>query len=299
MTTPYFRFLRLAAIITMAVGPPVAMAQTFSPYSDFLNMTQSQLATLQAKLTYGGIQEEPIATIVITGPSATVQISQFDPFKHTGFSYVNDGLPVRRITASVAELQAILQNANAIPAVQSGAVENPPYVSFALFNTIGGTAKGFEAILNPTDGIALLNAIQAAFQSDLAGLATIGDFSCATALVDPTAPTDVSGTVAITLSGIRLNRTTGRFVGTATLQNNGSSLLTPISLVLTLPQGVTLFNAGGTTCNVPPVGRPFINASTGAQFAAGASVQVPLEFVNPNNVPITIASSVLSGPGGR
>lgn len=276
------------------------MAQSFSPYSSFLNMSQAQLATLQAKLTYGGVQEEPIATIVLTGPSATLNVSQFNSFHRATFSYTNDTLGIRRIAASASDLAGMLQNANALSAVQSGSVESPPYVSFSLVNVVSGQTLGFEAILNPTDGITLMNAIQAAFQDNSAALVTLSDFACTAALLNTTVPTDLTSVIAVTLTGLRLNHANGHFLGTATLKNNAATAIPlPLSLVVGVPEGVTLFNASGLTCAVSPVARPYVNAALSTPLSPGASVEINLEYVNPNAVPIKTAAQVLAGPGGR
>jgi hypothetical protein len=286
------------ASLTLVIAIP-AMAQ-FSPYSDFENMSPSQLASLQAKLTYGGTQEEPISTIVITSTNGSVNISQFTPFRHAGFNYGNDALPIRQISASTLQLQTMLQSAGTIPAVVAGGVGSPGYLSFALVNTVSGTTEGFEVILTPADAISLLSAISAALTAVPTGQTILADFACTTGLRAPAVPVDVTSAVKVTLSGVRLNRSTGRFVGTATLQNNGASALSlPISLVMTLPQGVTLYNANGSTCGVGPIGRPFINAPLTMPLPPGSTVQINLDFYDPKNLPITSTNVVLAGPGAR
>jgi hypothetical protein len=291
------RALVLVAVLGANSG---IRAQSFSPFSSFLNMSQAQLATLEAKLTYGGIQDEPVATVVITGPSATLNVSQFNPFHRSSFSYTNDTISVKQIAASTSDLAAMLQSVNAISAVQSGSVESPAYVSFSLVNPVSGQTLGFEAILNPTDGVTLMNAIQSAFQDNSAALVTLSDFACATALQSATVPFDLSTVISVTLSGVRLNHANGHFVGTATLKNNAATAIPlPLSLVLALPEGVTLFDAMGLTCAVPPVARAYINAPLSGPLNPGASVQINLDYLNPNALPITTPTQVLAGPGAR
>ncbi|MCI0562395.1 MAG: hypothetical protein MN733_28245, partial [Nitrososphaera sp.] len=61
-----------------------------------------------------------------------------------------------------------------------------------------------------------------------------------------------------------------------------------------------LFNADGTTCGTSPVGREFINLPlTGNALPSNASVQVTLEFENPDRVSIKATTKVLAGPGAR
>jgi hypothetical protein len=291
---------KLLAVAIMIAALSPAMAQSFSPFNEFKNMSLAELATVQMKLTFIGEQEEPISTVVITAPSTQLNMALFVPFRRPGYSYANDNLGIRRITASTSELQGILQNAGNIGGVSSGAVQTPPIVSFAMVANVSGTIKGFEAILNPTDGAALLKAIQNALQGNPQGLAIIADFACTSGLHDTDVPADVSSSVSVTLGGLRLNRTPGRFVSTAMLENNGSTAVAaPVSLVLALPSGVFLFNANGMTCSLSPIGRSFINAPLTAPLPAGGSVQINLEFQNPESVPVTPATSVFAGPGSR
>jgi hypothetical protein len=276
------------------------MAQ-FAPYSDFQNMSEADLANLQAKLTYGGIQEEPVSTVVITRTGGPFDINQFTPFRHPGFSYGNDSVSVQQVSASAAQLHALIANAGTVPAVPAGGVGTPPYISFALVNNVGGSLKGFEVVLNPSDAISLLSAIRAALSGAVGALGAIDDFGCATASREPGTPTDVTSSVSVTISGFRLNRATGRFVGTATLKNNAaSSIPIPVSLVLGVPSDITVFNSNGSTCGTAPAGRPFVNASLGASLAPGATTDINLDLVNPNRLPSPVtATKVLAGPGGR
>jgi hypothetical protein len=215
------------------------------------------------------------------------------------FNYTNDSFKPKIVNATTSEIQTFLQNAGTIAAVQSGSVASAAYVSFALVNQVSGQNKGFEAILNPTDGAALMNAIRGALQSNAGAQAAVSSFTCATALAGSTVPIDVSSSVSVTLSGIRLNRSTGRFVGTATLKNNGASAVQlPLSLVLALPTGVSLVN-GGVTCSVTPAGRPYTHAQLTGSLTPGASVQIPLEFINQGEIPITATTQVVAGPGSR
>lgn len=114
-------------------------------------------------------------------------------------------------------------------------------------------------------------------------------------------PTDVTANISVEISGIRLNRQTGRFVGTAIATNNsGQSIPGPVSLVFDLQGNVKLFNANGTTSATNPSGRRFINLSLiGNELPPGGNSQVTLEFENPDKVPIQATTKVLAGPGTR
>jgi len=115
----------------------------------------------------------------------------------------------------------------------------------------------------------------------------------------PNIALDVSSQVSVTQSGFRLNRTTGRFVQTVTLTNNGSAITGPLSLVLdSLSSNAGLFNKTGTTNAVSPAGSAYLDVQAG-DMAAGASVTVTLEFTNPTKGAISYSARVLAGSGNR
>lgn len=298
-----FYYISSAMIgLVIFMWSPLAKPQTFSPFSDFQNMSLAELETLQVKLTYVGAQEKPVPTTAFTSPANTLDLSKFVPFQRPGISYANDELPVRSFSASATELKAVIDETGKIPAVVAGGVAGDVYISFALFNSVGGTDKGFEAVLNPTDGIALFQALRTALAGNQTGLKIINEMGCRTALREPGEPADVSADVSVTISGMRLNRSTGRFVGTATVKNNSAQSLTgPVSLVFDFAEAnIRLFNAAGFTCGTSPEGKGFINLPlTGNALPSGASIQANLEFENPDKLPMKVTTKVLAGPGAR
>jgi hypothetical protein len=287
------------ALVTLALfRPGVAAGQQFSPYSVFQSMTLAQLTTLQAKLTFVGPQDEALRTVVFTASGNAVNLALFVPFQRSGISYANDTLPVLSFTASPGQLQTMISNVGQLANVTAGSVSPNPYLSFALLNTAGGT-QAFEAVLGTTDAAALFTQLLAAFDGNSPGILLISQQECSMGIVQPGVPTNVSAQVSVAVSGVRLNRSTGQFVGTATVTNTSASpIIGPITLVLQLPSGITLFNAQGSTCAIFPQGRPFLNLPM-ASLAAGGVAQVTLDFVNPSLLPITVATTVFAGPGGR
>lgn len=295
------QFRRVALLAGLALFLTANVnSQTFSPYSDFQNMTTTQLATLQVKLTFVGLQEELIQTLAFTSPTNTVNLTKFVPFRRPGFPYTPDTRSPQTFSATVPQLQAVLQQAGLLPNITAGGVAASPYVSFALYNNVNSTDKGFETIANSADTGSLLTALRTALAGNAAGVRAVNEFGCRISVQPPGTPTDVTASVVVTLSGVRLNRATGHYTGSVTLKNNGSALSGPVSLVLTLPPAVQLFNASGYTCASAPVGLAFLDVvPAGTTFAAASAVRADLDFLNPNQVPITITSKVLSGPGGR
>jgi hypothetical protein len=132
-----------------------------------------------------------------------------------------------------------------------------------------------------------------------------GDGSTRLAVVraDPLCAANISATVSVMSGQAKLNRKSGRYTQSVTLKNGDGPVSGPVSLVLDgLSNGVTLFNASGTTtaCGGPS-GSPYINVDIGADavFSSRERATVTLEFVNPSGGSISYAPRVLGGPGNR
>jgi hypothetical protein len=289
--------LLAGGIVIGLLDPGVAQAQEFSPYADFQAMTLEQLATLQVKLTYVGSQTAGIPSLAFTSSSHTLDLNAFVPFRRPGISYVNDLLAVESFSASPEELQVVIANVGTSPNVTAGGVAATIFLSFALFNS-QPSMKGFEAIVNENDAAALLTQLRLSLVNNAEGSRKLSEMACHLNLLQPERPTDVSADVTVALSGVRLDRGTGRFVGIVLVTNNSAATLAaPISLVMDLGGNVTLANASGTTCGTNPVGREFVDLP-GALGSGQASPMV-VEFHNPDLEEIKLTSKVLSGPGAR
>lgn len=290
--------LLAAALMMGLVASRPLHAQSFSPYSDFQSMTLAQLATLQVKLTYVGPTSEPLSSVAFTSTTNTLNLSLFVPFRRAGIGYSNDDLAVPlTFTASAQELKSVIDNVATLPNVTAGGVATTRFISFSLVNTQPAT-KGFEAVLNSADARLLFDQLRLSLASNGSGLKQLSQMACPLNLLEAARPTDVSASVSVSLSGVRLNRTTGRFVGTATVTNNsGTSLATPVSVVFIPTANVRLAMADGTTCGSTPVGAPFINLPSA--LGAGQSADITVEFNNPDRLSFTATTKVLSGPGAR
>jgi hypothetical protein len=71
-----------------------------------------------------------------------------------------------------------------------------------------------------------------------------------------------------------------------------------VSVILQgLAGSITVANKTGTTCNIQPTGLPFVNAP--GSLAAGAKVNVPVEFDNPDALQVNYSTRVFAGEGSR
>ena len=290
----------LACALYAMLATPVAAQPTCAPFSAFQAMSAAQLQTLQVKLTYVGIQDKGIPSLVFTSTSQVPDVGQFSAVKQPGIDYSNDLYKVNTFTVNTAQLKAVIDGLSGLPAVTGGGVDPNPFFSFSLVNPgTGGTC--YEAVISPQASEDMFAQLRSTFMTDPVALQRTTELGCPLAIVDPARPTDVSSQVAVTFSGLRLNRATGRFVGTVTLKNNSGAALTgPLSLVVNATGNVALANGIGTTCGTTPAGIPFLNiVLPGNTLAAGATVQALTEFRNPDGGPVTPTSMVLVGPGTR
>ncbi|MEJ6004095.1 CehA/McbA family metallohydrolase [Paucibacter sp. AS339] len=102
---------------------------------------------------------------------------------------------------------------------------------------------------------------------------------------------DVTASTRVSSSGLLFNRVTQRYTGNITLTNQGSSaLMGPLQLQLDgLPAGVSLANASGSHA-----GSPYISIAA-TELAPGASVTVPVSFINPAKLAVSYSAKVYSG----
>jgi hypothetical protein len=290
--------LLLATMAMLSLTRPAA-AQTCLPYSQFMALTRA--LDMEVKLTYVGIQEEPIETVLFT--STVINLGGLTFCRQPGEFYGNDRLGVRSFSATSQEMTNLLELAGQIPAIQYGPSRvQGQYLSFALFSPAsGGPGIGYEVVLRPGDAGSLLNAVRAAIADNPTGLRTINELGCDIALPEPGNPTDVSADFAIKFSAFLLDPASGLYVGTVTLANDsGSRIPGPVSLVLNVPPDVPLFNADGYTCQGTPIGRPFLSLPlSGGVFPPGGTIQLVLQFDNPKNELLLPTAQVLAGPGAR
>lgn len=117
----------------------------------------------------------------------------------------------------------------------------------------------------------------------------------------PPPPPAVNAGIALTRTGIALNRATNLWVQTDTLTNTTAAAIAgPIYLALdSLIATATLTNGTGVTTRVAPLGSPYVQVlGAGGSLAPGASVSTVLLFANPTRAGILYTGRVLSGGVG-
>jgi hypothetical protein len=147
------------------VTPAPAPVQV--PLSEFANRPPSRLAGVHAKLTYLSEQKKPVPTVVFGSFQRLPDMAAFKPYQTPGLHYGNDNFKnIENFSVDLAELKAMLQKANTIPAVQQGKRDGK-FLAFVVVDTTPGEVKGLEVALNQADAKALVTALQtAAFPSN-------------------------------------------------------------------------------------------------------------------------------------
>ena len=230
---------------------------------------------------------------------------------------VNDGTIDSNIATEIVDIAPVNDApvaANEIASVKSGEsvtgtliatdVDNPSLTYVIATNG----AKGVATITNAGTGAYTYAANAGSSGTDTftfkandgsldSNLATV------TVTIHPGCATDITGSVAVTISGApKLNKKTGRYTQTVTLKNSDGVVAGPVSLVLdSLGSNATLFNATGTTACAAPPGRPYIDVAVGidAVFSPRERTTVTLQFTNPSGQTVTYTPRVLAGTGSR
>jgi len=293
--------LRCLAWAIVIVGLPyfsISMsAQSCFPYSQFMALAQP--TSMLVKLTYVGVQEEPVETVLFSSGGI---IAALNACQHPGLFYDNDRLGTRIFSATPVEMTNLLELANQIPVLHGGPPVDGHYLSFSMVSRSSLRSEvAFEAVLKSADAGSVLNAARAAVANNPLGLRTINELGCDIALPEPGKPADVTSSFAIQFSMFVVDPVTGYYVGTVTLTNiSSNSIAGPASLVLTVPPDVPLVNADGYSCQITPIGRPFVQlVGNGVVIPPGYTIQLMLKFVNPAQEQLNPTAQLLAGSGAR
>lgn len=105
-------------------------------------------------------------------------------------------------------------------------------------------------------------------------------------------PTNVTGQVAITSSGLAYSRVSQTFNGSVTVKNIGATAIGgPLQVLFVgMPATVTLINASGSVSTTPYMTIPAMSG-----LAPDQSITVNVEFKNPSNGAIHLTPAVYSG----
>lgn len=241
---------------------------------------------LDFQVTYNGIEDPPVKA---GSYGVGVTVTGFDEDNEQdlyGFDYAT--LVVRKANATVG----ISNLTQAYDGSLKFAVTTTVPEGLAVVVTYGGSATP-PTLPGIYSVVATVNDVN--FEGSATGVLTI-------AAAGPV-PDDVTPHLQITRGGLRLNRTTQRYVQTITIKNTSPQPIAgPVSLVFDhLSSNATLYGITGTTTLMPPSGSPFINLNIGVDglLSPNETVTHILEFTNATNQSISYSLRALAGPGVR
>jgi hypothetical protein len=279
--------------------PTTGSAQAFSPYSDFQTMSLADLATLQVKLTPMSEYENAGLSAVLFGASESVlNAGLFVPYRRPDQTYISDDAGHTKFTATAQELKGLIDSVGTLPNVTDGDVDPGGYVSFSLLNTAGGT-KIFEAIVDNANGRELFGRMLGAMKDNAVAVRTLRRFACVVAMLPSSPPADVQSQVQVKAGGLRADRQTPtEYVGKVRVTNtSGSTISTPLYLILVVHADADLLGADGQTCNIAPPGHPFVILKPSGGLAPGAFIERTMRFTNPSKSKLNVEFKVFAGPG--
>ncbi len=289
--------LNLALLAFVFGNPGRARAQTYTAFSVFDQMTTTELATCQLKLTRNVMAGSPPPTYLFATSTLGASLNPFYSFERPGFSYISDYVAAtgaqpgafespKVIVLTASKLETVISAVAPLSGVVDGGFDPSAELSFALLQTNGGTTQCFESLLDAANTTLLLSALKQALLDDAPAYDAVAELACDEGWLNATNATLIpSSDIQITMSGLRRNRSAGdwRFNGTVTVKNISNATLTsPLFLVLGCKDPlVTLVGASGRTCRIKPSGAPYLILPVGAGLPKNASVTLPLAFDNP------------------
>ena len=264
----------LAGILTAvlaagATAVPMSQAQTFSPYLEFAAMTPAELRTLQVQLSFQGPQDEPLPSVIFTSTGNTIDFQGSRPSggrsssTRTWKSAVQGDDPGAagddRECRDAAERHRRRDRRFALPVLHDG----QPRQGLR-------SGAGQERCAGP-----LCEAPAQLREQPRRPADPRGDGLCPGA-ADAARPADVTASATVRFSGSRPDRHTGRYAGTASVQNqSGTPPAAPLSLVLDLPGNVRLHNGLVPPAGTSPVGLQYVDLPVPAGGLAPGATASP------------------------
>ena len=294
----------------ISAGVVVLAASTFSvgnvcgqpnaSYEYFRTLPQGSLASVQVKLTWGGVDLNPTSSLLFSGSGTAPTIGVFSSFGDPRLSHSNDELatPIT-FTVTAAQLDALLDSVAVLPQVTDTTANPVPLYGFALYDPAGGSPKAFESILSREDVKQLLGRMRGALAGNAEASAVLSNFVCANYLGIGPLPVERTSQIAIDYGGLRRNWKTGQFVGKVRVTNTSNPAIQAPIYLLVPPQkaNVRLANATGHTCRIPKIHTPYVKLPVTGSLARNAFVDVELHFETPDLNPVRFTGKVFAGPG--
>ena len=274
----------------------------FAPFSRFEQMNSTELATLQAKLTYCGPLSYRWQSILLVPTGFTPVHELYNGKQRTVVNYSADRNPIT-VDLSIAELDALLSAVSDLPDVRDGGFDDNGFLSVSFGTVINDSSLVFESILDSSSASQFFDAVIPLVQENRPAYSELTTLACGLDVLSGSPPQDVTGDLALAINGFRLIHEPKLFVTTLTATNTGSATISaPLSIVLNEgPAGVQLVEpeSEGRTCMLLPIGKPYFTLPVGSGLGPNESVDILLKFRNPNLSRITLTPKVYAGTGPR
>jgi len=290
--------LCIACSSLLSVVRPVRAGSSFSSYSDFVALQQTDLSTLQLKLSWFGPGSRDVLALVSQNNTDVIDFGPLAQFRFPNRDYSGDVYEnPMEVRLSNEQLHAVLDSVGTISQVTDGANDTTAFFSFSMLQGDPDSTIGFEAIVSDSIGALVIAKLRSVVPEELAR--PIVEWACPKFL-PPSQPSDVTTEVVVVFSGVRLNRETGLFVSRAQLTNRSShSLVAPITVIVACAGAIDPVGEDGRTCLVEPHGNPFFTFLSSGSLAPNHTVTRICEFSNSDRQPLKLTTRVYSGPGTR
>lgn len=296
------RLLAYALVATTLQLPSTrAIAEPLSPFSEFMNLTEQQLWTVQGKLTDLGFHTRSMYTLAFGATGSAMDLGVFTPYYRPTYAgrYALDSGKPASFTMSPGMIDALLDSLATLPSVTDGGEDG--LMSFALTVVKNDVRLVFESLIDTSDMRPVLGRMLAAVQDDSVAAETITSFACHRGFLPGARIADVTLSTQLRFGGFRKDRRSGNYVCKVRLSNIGSiSLAAPLLVAFRPPDYVTLLTGSGFTCASEPSGAPYQIVLSDGSLGVGSHVDALLRFSNPDDVQVELLMPrVFSGPGFR
>jgi hypothetical protein len=263
----------------------------------FVGLSDTQLASLQVRITYLGAKATPFPSLVLTAAGAPVDTMGFRSFQRAGFAYGKHQSALIHLPVALPELRDLLQSVAALPDVSDGTVDSIGWFSFALLDTADGTRRTFESILNETSALELFDAMRNVFGGNPKARDLWAVMGCGLKILPRAPGGEITRDLMMSLEQLGCDPASDRVSCRARLLNRSHRTLEgPLVMVLNVtPTSVRLLDADGYTCHVFYPGAPYVALPLEKGLAPGEAVERLLTFENPRHVSFAIERRAFVG----
>jgi len=220
----------------------------------------------------------------------------FDLFSLSVYEPTGEEAIARSAQLPITELLAIVDSLAGMNPIVRETVPGEGFV-LTLATWANGQPRGFSTALDTTETLHLMEDL---FEIVEEGQARelLFDSACGSDFMPEIAATDVTASVAVSLSGYQLDRKTGTYVTEISVENtSGSALQAPLHLLVDVGLPSKLQTYDGPVCSRETSARWFVTLLSSGSLGVGQTVNTSLRFSWTESGPTGLATWVYSGNG--